>query len=64
MNNHNRVLRRTRFVEGKLSVIAKKKKLYEVEIGFNNISKEYILESSSKQNVKFWQQLNSPVPDG
>ena len=64
MNNHNRVLRRTRFVEGKLSVIAKKKKLYEVEIGFNNLSKEYILESSSKQNVKFWQQLNSPVPDG
>ena len=40
-------------MEGKLSVIAKKKKLYEVEIGFNNISKEYILESSSKQNVKF-----------
>lgn len=54
-------------MEGKLTAIAKKKKKQKTvwsEIGFNNVSKEYIPESSSKQNVKFWQQLNRPVPDG
>lgn len=50
-------------MKGKLYLLLQKH-LYEVEIGSDNISREYVLESGGKVDVKSWQQFYRTVPDG